>query len=319
MGLYLYIVLQNALFGHKNDIVTHTRLVYEYRRLCVPRQCICDPFVFHPSTAVTMADDFGSIAGKASEVSSGKSVDQGRKGEKREYLKVFETLAPRLLNAYGEAKFHKTSDQEVWKHFMEPQPTGAVWMTEFCSKDPERRGIAANRMLLPLVNFCKYQQSTDAKRQNQALMDVSKCQELYAEIDRILPSLEYCLAAKKYTAKAGSGALRSAAAPADAEVSAKKDESELDRHAKIVYEWLDVEQVSRIRMLLNWQSSGGLSFVAAVNHRAGQVFRYHGNTQWTPDSVSVTLAEFQAAIKSRHEAGSNGIESTVGGQTNDFS
>ena len=157
-----------------------------------------------------------------------------------------------------------------------------------------------------------------ATERSQALMEVSKCQELYAEIDRILPSLEYCLAPKKYTAKAGSGALRSAPAPADAEVSAKKDESELDRHAKIVYEWLDVKQVSRIRMLLNWQSSGGLSFVAAVNHRAGQVFRYHGNTQWTPDSVSVTLAEFQAAIKSRHEAGSNGIESTDGGQTNDF-
>ena len=63
-------------------------------------------------------DDFGPI-GKASK----NSPDMGAKrkaedqGEQRQYLKVFETLGPQLLNAYGEAKFTKVEDKDVWEAF----------------------------------------------------------------------------------------------------------------------------------------------------------------------------------------------------------
>ena len=101
--------------------------------------------------------------------------------------------------------------------------------------------------------------------------------ELYAEIDTILPSLQYCLAPQKAkVSKAGSSSLRSGIR--ESSDQAQKETSQLDVHAKILYEWLDKSKVSRIRMLLTWQSAGGLSYVASVHHRAAQCFRYHGNT-----------------------------------------
>ena len=61
------------------------------------------------------------------------------------------------------------------------------------------------------------------------------------------------------------------------QVGMGKDEGQLDTHGKILYEWLDTSKVSRVRMLLTWQSAAGLSYVASVHHRAAQCFRYQGN------------------------------------------
>ena len=93
-----------------------------------------------------------------------------------------------------------------------------------------------------------------------------------------------------------------------------KDDTELDGHGTILYEWLDTSRLSRVRMLLHWQSAAGLSYVAAVHHRAAQCFRYEGNSLHGKESA-VTLSEFQASIQSRHIVGSSGI-STTEAQTN---
>ena len=88
-----------------------------------------------------------------------------------------------------------------------------------------------------------------------------------------------------------------------------KSETELDRHAAVLYDWLDTLKVSRIRMLLHWQSSGGLSFVASVHHRASQCFRYHGGaTADDQPNSAVSLSDFQAAIKAKHRVGGSGIQ-----------
>ena len=97
-----------------------------------------------------------------------------------------------------------------------------------------------------------------------------------------------------------------------------KDDAELDRHGKVLYECLDTSKVSRVRMLLQWQSAGGLSYVAAVHQRAAQCFRYEGNNLHGKESA-VTLSDFQASIKSRHHAGSTGMSTTESQSTsNDF-
>ena len=101
-------------------------------------------------------------------------------------------------------------------------------------------------------------------------------------------------------------------------VGSGKEDSELDRHGKILYEWLDTSKVSRVRMLLQWQSAAGLSYVAAVHHRAVQCFRYEGNSLHGNESA-VTPSDFQAAIKSRHHVGSTGMSTTESQSTsNDF-
>ncbi len=87
-----------------------------------------------------------------------------------------------------------------------------------------------------------------------------------------------------------------------------KDPAELDKRAKTLSEWLDTGKVSRVRMLAHWHSAAGLSFVAAVHHRAAQCFRYHGNQMDDDGAAEVSLTEFQEGIKIRHRLGSRGTE-----------
>ena len=256
-----------------------------------------------------MTDDFGNIQGNDSQTPGKSGIapsGSAASSEKRKWLKVFETLPPQLLCAYGEAKFAKMADEEVWKNFSQPLKSGAMYMTELCSKETERRGIGVNRWLKADLDFCVYQLDENVKKQNQALLDATKFKELYAEIDRIKSSLEYCLAPKKQAERTGAASLRSSGIQTT-EVS--KDPAELDKHAKILYEWLDTTKVSRVRMLQNWQSAAGMSFVAAVHHRGAQCFRYHGNSEHGDGSTrEVALSEFQESIKCRHAIGSRGTE-----------
>ena len=190
-------------------------------------------------------------------------------------------------------------------------------MTEFCSPTDERRGIAANRWLHAVVTYCKHQQSDKIKMQNKALLNEKKYEELYAEINKILPSLEYCLAPKKVSEKSGAASLRSTAEVSEGFV--KKDPKELMTQAKVVYEWLDTGKVSRIRMLMQWQASGGLSFVSSTHHRGAQCFRYYGNSEHDGGIKNeVSLAEFQECIIKRHSIGCSGVGAEVVSVTDDF-
>ena len=135
---------------------------------------------------------------------------------------------------------------------------------------------------------------------------MKKYDELYAEIAKILPSLEYCLAPKKVSEKSGAASLRSTAQVSEG--FKQKDPKDLKVHAKAVYEWLDTTKVSRIRMLMQWQASGGLSFVSSTHHRGAQCFRYYGNSEHDGGIKNeVSLAEFQECIIKRHSIGCSGI------------
>ena len=131
------------------------------------------------------------------------------------------------------------------------------------------------------------QRVPERKTNNERVLNADMCKEVYDEIALIFPALEYCLAPKKDFQKS----------------VVVKDTKLLEQHAKTLYDWLDLSKVSRVRMLLHWQAGGGHAYVASVYQRAATVFRYHGNSQ--NDDVSgneVSLAEFQEAIVSRHQA-----------------
>ena len=156
-----------------------------------------------------------------------------------------------------------------------------------------------------MVHFCSYQKEGATKRQNSAVMKETLVTELYAEINRLQPSLEYCLAPKRQAEKKGSASLRASAGKSNA---LAKDEKELLKHATILYEWLSLSTVSRIRMLMSWQAAGGLSFVASVHHLCATCFKHEGNSMHDEGAArSVSLQEFQAAILSRHRLGSAGM------------
>jgi hypothetical protein len=257
-----------------------------------------------------LAPDFALLPTMSQEVSeTGAPEKKPKDQKKREFLKVFETVPPQMLNAYGPAKFAKLSDKQVWTEMNEPLKSGAVWMSEMCSKEPERRGVGINRFIHAMKTFCEYQSDPAVQAANKAVMNSQMYEELYKEIALIMPTMQYCLAPKKQYQKKGAAALRSSGAD-EAVLSETKTEPGLDRHAKVLYEWLDKKKLSRVRMMAHWQSCGGMAFVAQCHHRAAQCFRYHGNSSHGvgPSQEEVSLAEFQAAVKMRHTLGHNGID-----------
>jgi len=96
---------------------------------------------------VMFGADFAPLAAGPQAARRGPEALALDRGEKRPWLKAFETAPVQMLNAYGEAKYARLGNPEVWKNMTKPLKSGAEYMTEFASKEVERRGIAANRWL----------------------------------------------------------------------------------------------------------------------------------------------------------------------------
>ena len=252
--------------------------------------------------------DFDTLLKDDGSVLQGTRKRKAEEGQERVWLRVYETLPPQMLNAYGMAKHTRLTDATVWEAMTRPLKSGAKYMTEYASLDKERRGIAANRWLKSLLDFIEYQEKDSTRAQNKALLQEERYTALYAEIELVKPAVAYCLAPKKQMEKTGAASLRSAAMEVVSEKQGKSMEN-LDKYTKILYDWLDQKKTSRIRMLMMWQAAGGLSYVTSCHHRATQCFLGYGNKkhEGTGDG-EVSLSEFQAAIKDRHRIGSSGID-----------
>ena len=165
-----------------------------------------------------------------------------------------------------------------------------------------------------MVHFIEHNQSELTQKANKAIFSEKIFKELNQEMLDIGPSFKYCLAPKKeYKPKDGASSLRSGGVSSVSQTTEVKTNEELDKHAAIIYKWLDTEKASRIRMVMTWQSAGGLSFVGATHHRATQCFRYVGNCKHSETKKDVSLEEFQTCVRSRHAAGSTGMERDKGG------
>ena len=128
--------------------------------------------------------------------------------------------------------------------------------------------------------------------------------------------------AKKRSISSGASSLRSSAAPASIPAAAVVSADSLNAAAQALNEWVDPATPSKIRMMLLFQGSGGLPYVASVHHVITQSFLVCGNSGHvnaaTPSRVC--MAEFQDAIRERHRIGDSGITaSTEETAVNDFS
>ena len=102
-----------------------------------------------------MGDDFGPVGASPTQDAKGQKRMREDQGEERPWLKVFETLPAQLLSAYGETRYTKMSDQAVWEQMSKPLKSGAKYCSEFCSHEPERRGVAINRWLHAIMQYCR--------------------------------------------------------------------------------------------------------------------------------------------------------------------
>jgi hypothetical protein len=95
----------------------------------------------------------------------------------------------------------------------------------------------------------------------------------------------------------GAGMMRSSAGTSEKDT---KDPEDLKKHGKKVYDYMRLD-ISRVRMLINWQTAGGLSYVCATHHRAAMAFLKFGNKEHEGKcKPEVSLLEFLDAIVSRH-------------------
>ena len=224
-----------------------------------------------------------------------KATDQGP----RENLRVYETMPPQMLNAYGMASYAQMPHVKVWEELNKPLKSGAKYMTELCSREDERRGVGINRWLQVFVEYLKYQSSAPIKAQNEFILKPDLCNTLYGEITWLLEFAQYILAAKKQYAKKGAGCLRTAVS-IDSNPSPVKDTDQIKKHAGKLYAWLKSPQ-SRTRMLIQWQSAGGLPYVCGTHLLATNIFVNFGNKLHDVSQNSITQEEFENAILKRHE------------------
>ena len=169
-------------------------------------------------------------------------------------------------------------------------------------------------LFFAMVHFIDHNQCEQISKANKLILSEKLYKELDDEMQSIGPSFKYCLAPKKdYKPKDGASSLRSGSISSVSQTTEKKDNATLEKYAAAIYEWMDVKKVSRIRMVMNWQAAGGLSFVVATHHRATQCFRYVGNMKHGENKKEISLAEFQECIRARHAVGSTGIEGDKGG------
>lgn len=216
----------------------------------------------------------------------------------REELRVYETMPAQMLNAYGMAGFAQMGHQKVWEDLSKPLKTGAKYMSEYCDKKQDRRCVAGNRALQPLVEYCKYQKTDTVIAQNKFIMKEEIFTQLYAEIEQVFESASYCLAGKKQYSKKGSSSLRTAVS---FDTSARKDPESLRSYAANLYKWIKLPK-SRLRMLINWQMAGGLPYVCGTHLLGTQCFLELGNTYHEGEGDNaITLQEFQDMVVRRHE------------------
>ena len=251
-------------------------------------------------------DDFDACF-KASQADTGVSLKRKapEAGELRAYLRVYETLPAQLLNAYGLASFTSMDPEEVWKGFNKPLKTGAMYMTELCSAIPERRGVGINRFLQTLVEYLKYQKTEQKKAQNQAIMKEEIFDQLYREIDLVFTYATYCLAGKKQYIKKGASSLRSGVSLDQTEE--KRTDTDLKKNAELLYKLINLEK-SKLRMIMGWQASGGLPYVAGTHLYGMRCFVSYGNTCHDKGEKTVSLEDFQEAVCMRHKMEQQGHE-----------
>ncbi len=148
------------------------------------------------------------------------------------------------------------------------------------------------------------------KAKKEVIMKEQLRGEYYAEIEMLLPSLEYNLAPKKAKQKDGTASLCSQASdePGGALAPAKTNEK-LEEHARKVHQWVQTATKSRIRMVYNWHGKERRSHNVPAHMRCLQAFLYRGNANHDGKlDPRVGIAEFQEAVKNRHATGHDGLD-----------
>jgi len=267
----------------------------------------------HGLQACIASVDFGPALGIGSQgiermaaVELGLAPGTVSQGIKRSASMAAGSSSDSMLNPYASTVLRgpPSNHDALWNSFNEPNiPGEGIYFALLQSHASSRRCVGVNRWGHSQILFCRYQLRDYVKTKNEFVLHPKLCQQLYAEIERILPALEVCFDVNNHPSDIYSSVLSGAAhilpgvvctAPRFISRAAR---AELDAKAVILWEWISTENSSRIRMLQSFQANDGLSLVCARHQAAMSRFRYEGNKSFTPLSPQVSLATFQECVQ----------------------
>ena len=177
--------------------------------------------------------------------------------EKRASLRRYEHVAAQVLACEGVSPIHECSNGQLWK-FTENGNKGVLFLSEFCSKDHYRQGIAGSRHAETMENFgAALQEEVMDKLLNAEVL--KKVRDEYAKIKPMLTILN--------GGKTSGGNSKSFQTMCKKDV--KKEQPEVEAAAAAVWTWLS-DDTSAIHSFLQVMSWGGIFYVAMCSDKVAR-------------------------------------------------
>jgi hypothetical protein len=220
----------------------------DYHLLC----CLLACATMAPGAAASSL--FGLMAGEKRKA-GGEAEDAP--AEKRASLRRYEHVAAQVRACEGVSPIHECSNKQLWQ-FTENGNKGVLFLSEFCSKDAYRQGIAGSRHAETMENL--------GVVLAEPLMDkllnadvLKKVREEYAKIKPMLAILN--------GGKTSGGNSKSFQTMCKKDL--KKEQPAVEEAAAAVWTWLS-DETSLVHGFLQVMSWGGIFYVAMCSDKVAR-------------------------------------------------
>ena len=197
---------------------------------------------------------FGMMAGEKRK--AGEDAE-GAPAEKRASLRRYEHVAAQVLACEGISPIHECSNAQLWK-FTENGNKGVLFLSEFCSKDHYRQGIAGSRHAETMENLG----GVLADPIMDKLLNADILKKVRDEYDKIKPML-----AVLNGGKTSGGNSKSFGAMCQKDL--KREQGAVEDAAVAVWTWLS-DDTSAIHGFLQVMSWGGMFYVAMCSDKVAR-------------------------------------------------
>jgi len=181
----------------------------------------------------------------------------GAPAEKRASLRRYEHVAAQVLACEGISPIHECSNAQLWK-FTENGNKGVLFLSEFCSKDPYRQGIAGSRHAETMENLG----GVLADPIMDKLLNADILKKVRDEYDKIKPMLAVLNGGK--TSGGNSKSFHTMC-----QKDLKREQGAVEDAAAAVWTWLS-DDTSAIHSFLQVMSWGGMFYVAMCSDKVAR-------------------------------------------------
>ena len=206
----------------------------------------------------TMAGDADSLFGNA----TGTKRPLDEDSEKRKLLRRYDHLAVQALNPWGVSDLDKANLPQIWQLLKNGNKT-TKYFAEWADEDDYRKGIAVSRLAQVLSKTIEVLKDPKFKQ----LLDQKVLEIAMKEALVLLPHVDL-LNGGKCSEKEQRVTMSSLGQTNDGPIRVQSD---VERSAKVLYEWLNQDQ-STLRGMISFLSQGGVFYAAAVAEKGARSY-----------------------------------------------